>query len=77
MFSGGSGESAIAWHPAPRRQYLLYLNGFTEIEVGSGEIRRLGPGGLLLAEDLTGRGHLTRSWCDDRRVVFIPLADEA
>ena len=75
-FLAASGETSIDWHTAPRRQYLLYLNGHTEIEVGSGEIRRFGPGDVLLAEDLTGRGHLTRSWGDDRRVVFVPLADE-
>ncbi len=75
VFIGGSGESSIDWHTAPRRQYLLYLNGHTEIEVGSGDVRSFGPGDVLLAEDRTGRGHLTRSWGDDRRIVFVPLAE--
>ena len=76
IFVGGSGETSLDWHTAPRRQYLLYLNGYTEIEVGSGEVRRFQPGDVLLAEDLTGRGHLTRSWGDDRRIVFVPLSDD-
>ena len=76
VFVGGSGETSLDWHTAPRRQYLLYLSGNTEIEVASGDIRRFGPGDVLFAEDLTGRGHLTRSWGEDRRVVFVRLADD-
>ena len=75
IFTGGSGQNSLDWHTAPRRQYLLFLNGHTEIEVGDRSIRRFGPGDVLLAEDLTGHGHLTRTWGDDRRVVWVPLAD--
>ena len=75
IFVGGSGAQDLDWHTAPRRQYLLYLAGHTAIEVANGDIREFGPGDVLLAEDLTGHGHLTRSWGDDRRVVFVPLAD--
>ena len=48
------------WHPVPRRQYLFYLSGEIEVRVGDGEVRRLGPGSVLLAEDTTGKGHTTR-----------------
>ena len=76
VFLGGSGEASLDWNTAPRRQYLLFLSGNTEIEVGSGDVRRFGPGDVLLAEDLTGRGHLARVSGDDRRVIFVRLADD-
>lgn len=63
------------WHNAPRRQYVITLSGQVEIGIGDGTVRRLGPGDVLLAEDLTGRGHTTRNVGDGPRVsVAIPLA---
>ena len=47
------------WHPAPQRQFLVYLAGVTEFQVSDGEIRRLGPGTILLAEDTIGKGHIS------------------
>lgn len=63
-----------AWHPAPRRQYVITLSGQVEIEIGDGTVRRFGPGDVVLAEDLTGRGHITRVVGAQPRVyVAIPL----
>ena len=50
----------LDWHCAPRRQYSISLSGQAEIEVGDGTIARVGPGDVVLAEDLTGQGHITR-----------------
>jgi hypothetical protein len=47
------------WHPAPQRQFLVYLAGVTEFRVSDGEVRRLGAGTILLAEDTTGKGHIS------------------
>ena len=54
----------LDWHCAPRRQYSISLAGAAEIEVGDGTVARIEPGDVVLAEDLTGRGHGTRaeSW---------------
>lgn len=62
------------WHPAPRRQYIVLLDGEIEIEVGDGETRRFRGGDVLLVEDTTGRGHRTRTvdGCA-RRSLFITL----
>jgi hypothetical protein len=49
----------LDWHCAPRRQYSISLSGMAEIEVGDGTVARVGPGDVVLAEDLTGRGHVT------------------
>ncbi len=48
------------WHPAPRRQFWLQLAGELEIEAGDGERRRFRPGSIVLLEDVSGKGHVTR-----------------
>ena len=66
----------LDWHCAPRRQYSISLSGEAEVEVGDGSIARLGPGDVLLAEDLTGRGHITRVvGAQPRFYAVIPLAE--
>ena len=64
----------IDMHPAPRRQYVITLQGQAEIVVSDGTARRFGPGDVMLAEDLTGEGHITRVVGDVVRVsVQIPI----
>jgi len=64
------------WHNAPRRQYVITLEGEVEIGLGDGTVRRFGAGHVTLAEDLTGRGHTTRVVGTKRRVTAtIHLAD--
>jgi quercetin dioxygenase-like cupin family protein len=66
----------LDWHCAPRRQYSISLSGTAEIEVGDGTVARIGPGDVVLAEDLTGRGHVTRVVGDQPRLyAIVPLAD--
>lgn len=66
----------LGWHCAPRRQYSIGLSGTAEIEVGDGTVARIGPGDVVLAEDLTGRGHVTRVVGDQPRFyAIVPLAD--
>jgi quercetin dioxygenase-like cupin family protein len=66
----------LDWHCAPRRQYSISLSGTAEIEVGDGTVVRLEPGDVVLAEDLTGRGHVTRVVGAEPRVyAIVPLID--
>lgn len=63
------------FHPVPKRQYVITLSGQVEIEVGDGTVRRFGPGDVMLAEDTTGRGHITRVvGGQPRDYVFIRLS---
>lgn len=63
------------FHTAPRRQYVITLTGHVEIGVGDGTIKRFGPGDVMLAEDLTGKGHTTRVVGNEARLsVAVPLA---
>ena len=62
------------WHHAPRRQFVFTLCGEMELGLGDGTTRRLGVGDVLLAEDLTGRGHTFRVSSDVPRLsVAVPL----
>lgn len=65
------------WHPAPQRQYVITLSGRGEIEVAGGKKIALEPGHIELAEDLTGKGHITRAiGSEDRITLWLPLADQ-
>jgi hypothetical protein len=66
------------WHTASRRQYVVNLAGESEIELDGGRKIHMGPGSILLAEDTTGKGHITRaSGAADRLSLTIGLADAA
>jgi hypothetical protein len=64
---------ATDFHTAPRRQLVVQLSGVGELECGDGSIRRLHPGDLLLADDTTGEGHLSREVEGPRRQLLIYL----
>jgi hypothetical protein len=53
---------------------VVNLTGSVEIEVGDGSRRMFGPGSILLAEDMTGEGHISRSVDDEPRIcLFVHL----
>jgi hypothetical protein len=67
-----------SWHTAPRRQYVITLSGRGEIELAGGKKISLEPGHIELAEDLTGKGHITRVvGNEDRVTIQLPLADQS
>jgi quercetin dioxygenase-like cupin family protein len=49
------------WHNPPCRQYIIMLKGSMEIEIGDGSKRIFNEGDVLLAEDTSGQGHITRA----------------
>ncbi|KIQ62753.1 hypothetical protein [Kitasatospora griseola] len=57
------------FHPAPRRQIMTLLQGELEVGVSDGEKRRFLPGGSVLVEDTSGKGHSTRSIGDSLLIV--------
>jgi hypothetical protein len=64
------------WHPAPRRQYVIPVSGRVEIELADGKKIPLEPGRVILAEDITGKGHLSRCLGpQDCIVAEVPLAE--
>ena len=62
------------WHNAPRRQYIIMLDGAVDVEIGDGTVRRFSTGDILLVEDVTGRGHKSSAVNNEPRTsVFVTL----
>ena len=71
----GPAKSMSDFHNTPRRQYVVMMSGQMEIEIGDGAKRMLDPGDVLVAEDLTGKGHITRGVGEQPRLsLAVPLA---
>ncbi len=66
----------LDFHNAPRRQFVVNLSGTVEIEVGDGAKLQLHGGDILLADDVNGRGHITRDVEGPRHSLFIPLPED-
>jgi hypothetical protein len=74
IFRETSGDYDLDWHPAPRRQYIVNLDGAVKITAGDGEARVIGAGEVILVEDTKGKGHLSQSVGGKmRRSIFIPI----
>ena len=68
------GSYNLQWHNAPRRQYIINLEGSVEITTSDGERRLIGPGEIILAEDTSGKGHLSKAVANGaRRSLIIPI----
>ena len=76
IFRSNPAGQFLDWHPAPRRQYVITLSGEAEVEASDGDVRQIGPGTIMLADDTTGKGHITRGVGSEERIsLFIPLPD--
>lgn len=64
------------WHTAPRRQIVTILSGVVEVTTTDGATRRFGPGQMFLADDMGGKGHLTRTVDGPAQVLFAPMPPE-
>ena len=74
LFRETGGDYNYDFHTAPRRQYVVNLEGEVEIEVGDGTKRIVRAGEVLLAEDTTGQGHISRAVAGKpRKSLFITL----
>lgn len=74
IFRETPGSYDYAWHPAPRRQYIINLDAGVEITASDGEKRTIGAGEVLLVEDVTGKGHLSKAVGGQiRHSIFIPI----
>jgi hypothetical protein len=64
-------------HPAPTRQFLALMSGEVEMETTDGTVRRFRPGGLVLLEDISGKGHVTRNVGDGSATFLVVPAPTA
>ena len=70
---GWSGD----WHPVPQRVLAVYMSGAGEMTASDGEVRELLPGTVLLAEDTSGKGHMSRVTGSEQMHVLILLLPPA
>lgn len=68
--------ASLDFHNAPQHQFVITLGGLVEVECGDGSKRRFGPGDIMLADDVTGQGHILREIEGPRRSIFVPLPDD-
>ena len=73
VFRETTADFEDSWHRA-RRQYVISLAGGISITASDGETRHIGAGEIVLVEDTTGKGHITRSSGDKpRHTIFVPI----
>ena len=64
----------LDWHPAPRQQYIINLDNGVQITASDGEARVIGAGEVLLVEDTTGKGHLSKAVNERlRHCIYVTL----
>jgi hypothetical protein len=67
----------LDWHNAPRRQYIINLDNGVQITASDGEARIIKAGEVVLVEDVTGKGHLSKAINEQvRHCIFVPIDDE-
>jgi len=74
IFRETGADYDLDFHNPEQRQYVIMLEGSVEITVGDGSKRQLNTGDILLAEDTTGQGHISRAVNNQpRKSIFITL----
>ena len=64
----------LDWHPAPRKQYVVQLDGDVLITASDGEERLVKAGEVMLLEDVNGKGHRSRNMSGrPYHVMFVAL----
>jgi hypothetical protein len=64
------------WHHAPARQIVVLLKGTMEVGTSVGQKRQWSAGTAVIADDLTGKGHVTRVVEGPAVVMFVQLPDK-
>src|SRR2546430_2347254 len=56
LFRCNSADYSLDWHPAPRKAFSINLKGAVQVTASDGEARIFGPGDIMLADDMGGKG---------------------
>lgn len=62
-----------SWHHAPARQIVVVLSGVVEVGTSDNQKRQCSAGQAFIADDLTGKGHITRVVNGPAHVLFVQL----
>lgn len=71
LFRESPAGAQLDWHNAPQKQYIIYLEGEFEVTTSLGDNKIFTSGDILLANDLTGKGHRTKALTAGKTVVII------
>jgi hypothetical protein len=64
----------LDWHNAPRRQYIINLDNGVQLTASDGEARTINAGEVILVEDVTGKGHLSKAInAQVRNCIYVPI----
>ncbi len=69
MFRDFENGLVMEIHNAPQPQYIIYLEGEVEVEASGGEKRIFKAGDVLLAADVTGEGHVSRTLSKGKSII--------
>ena len=62
---------------APFRHFDFTISGRWTIDLKDGTVEEFGPGDVVLAEDLTGPGHISTVVSDEPRIfILAPITDK-
>lgn len=76
QFGQVEGFYEIPWHNATSPHYVVILQGPIEMEVSNGIKRCFNSGDIILAEDISGKGHITRGLGEGpKQYLVIPLGE--
>lgn len=76
VFRSVAPGTVLERHTAPRRQFLVTLSGSWEIEASNGAVKSFKTGDVMLADDTTGEGHISRVVGDEPHIFMtVPLAE--
>jgi hypothetical protein len=75
MYFRNSIKGIFELHPAPQKQYIVYLSGKAEITTSKGITKVFRSGDILLAEDINGRGHKS-TILEEGKVLIITVAGD-
>jgi mannose-6-phosphate isomerase-like protein (cupin superfamily) len=74
QFRENKADYSWDFHHAPERQFIILLDGEIEITTSLGETRKFSAGDILLAEDITGKGHKTSNVKRQiRKSIFVQI----
>ena len=59
------------WHVSPSRNLFVVISGAWEVEASDGTTRLFLPNSVLLAEDISGKGHRSRVISDDESLALL------
>jgi len=69
MFRDFEAGLTFKMHTAPRKQYIIYLEGEVEVITSGGQNKIFRPGDVLFATDTTGEGHISKTLTKGKSII--------